>query len=117
MSSSASRHDVEVLYRRHADELHGYLYRRAGSDGTDLLSDVFVVALQRVNDLPEPDLRRAWLFATARRLLLASARGSRKREGAEVEQARLYTTGEDGPDELTERVTAVREALACLREP
>ena len=74
--------DVEELYRRHAGELHGYLHRRVGQAGADLLADVFVVALQRISDLPEPALRRAWLYGTARRLLLARSRESRQRHAA-----------------------------------
>jgi DNA-directed RNA polymerase specialized sigma24 family protein len=70
---------VEELYRRNAGELRGYLHRRAGQAGSDLLGEVFVVALQRLDDLPEPDLRRAWLFGTARRLLLAAERNTWQR--------------------------------------
>jgi RNA polymerase sigma-70 factor (ECF subfamily) len=34
---TATRADVEQLYRRHAGEIRGYLYRRAGQAGADLL--------------------------------------------------------------------------------
>jgi RNA polymerase sigma-70 factor (ECF subfamily) len=106
--------DVEELYRRHADELRGYLYRRAGSAGTELLGEVFVIALRRQDDLPAPELRRAWLFGTARRLLLAADRSAQRRRRAEHERARLP----DGPDGTDgERVRAVRQALASLKEP
>ena len=114
---AASRNDVEELYRRHAGELHGYLYRRAGQAGADLLGDVFVVVLQRLGDLPEPDLRRAWLFSTARRLLMAAERNTRKRRHAEDERARVYDPTAANPGvERSDRDRAVREALASLRE-
>ena len=114
---AVSRNDVEELYRRHAGELHGYLYRRAGQAGADLLGDVFVVVLQRLGDLPEPDLRRAWLFSTARRLLLAAERNTRKRHHAENERARFHepTAGNRDVDR-SDRDRAVRDALASLRE-
>lgn len=114
---AASRNDVEELYRRHASELHGYLYRRAGPAGADLLGDVFVVALQRLGDLPDPDLRRAWLFSTARRVLLAAERNTRKRHQAESQRARLHepAAGNTGGDR-SDRDRAVRDALASLRE-
>jgi len=114
---TASRADVEKLYERHAGELHGYLYRRAGQAGADLLGDVFVVALQRLADLPEPELRRAWLFGTARRLLLAHAPAGKRRSEAEEERARIQETSPTPPAaQSSARESAVREALDSLRE-
>lgn len=112
------RSDVEELYRRHAGELRGYLHHRGGPPCADLLGDVFVIALQRINDLPEPAMRPAWLFGTARRLLLASQRASRQRHEAEHQHARsdgpqVHNFVHDRPDQhLT-----VRQALDSLREP
>ncbi|WP_211332477.1 RNA polymerase sigma factor [Nocardioides aurantiacus] len=109
---------MEELYRRHAGELRGYLHRRGGPPGADLLADVFVIALQRIDDLPEPAMRRAWLFGTARRLLLASQRESRQRHEAEHQHARS-----DGPqvhnlvDDRPDKHLTVRQALESLREP
>jgi RNA polymerase sigma-70 factor (ECF subfamily) len=106
---------VEELYRRHAGELHGYLHRRAGQAGADLLGQVFVVAIQRADNLPGPELRRAWLFGTARRLLLAEQRSTARRRDAEHESARLHEPTTTDPDET--RAQAVRAALADLPEP
>ncbi len=111
----ATRTDVEELFRRHAGELRGYLYRRAGQGGADLLGEVFVVALQRLGDLPEPELRRAWLFGTARRLLMAAERNTRQRQQAESERARFREAAADASDVgRSDRVRAVRDALAIL---
>lgn len=114
----ATRADVEELYRRHAGELRGYLYRRAGQAGADLLGEVFVVALQRLDDLPDPDVRRAWLFGVARRLLLATQRDARRRHDAEAERARSVEPADEdeGVDRLG-RTAAVRTALDALSEP
>ncbi|WP_162249776.1 MULTISPECIES: RNA polymerase sigma factor [unclassified Nocardioides] len=122
MRQPASRADVEELYRRHAGELRGYLYRRAGQAGADLLGEVFVVALQRLDDLPDPDVRRAWLFGVARRLLLAAQRDVRQRHDAEGERARFVEPaddhGADGDDaDRAGRTAAVRAALDSLSEP
>jgi RNA polymerase sigma-70 factor (ECF subfamily) len=118
VTQDGSRADVEELYRLHAAELRGYLYRRAGQAGSDLLGEVFVVALQRVDDLPEPEVRRAWLFGTARRLLLAAQREARRRDGAEAERAR-YVEPAAGTEDTgrADRARAVGEALGTLREP
>jgi RNA polymerase sigma-70 factor (ECF subfamily) len=111
------RADVEELYRRHAAELHGYLYRRAGQAGADLLGEVFVVALQRADDLPEPEVRRAWLYGVARRLLLVADRTERRRHHAETERARLHEPTATDDVDRSDRAQAVRDALDSLREP
>lgn len=110
MSRRASREDVEALFRQHADEVHGYLHRRAGAAGSDLLGEVFLVALRRIDDLPAPDLRRAWLFGTARRLLLAQARDETRRTQAEGERARTHVVDPPAPTDHA----AVRAAVASL---
>jgi len=108
---SASRADVEELYRLHSGEIRGYLYRRAGQAGADLLGEVFVVALQRLDDLPEPAVRRAWLFGTARRLLLAAQREYRHRHDAEAERARyVEPTAATADGAASERARAVRDS-------
>nr|WP_279536220.1 sigma-70 family RNA polymerase sigma factor [Nocardioides ochotonae] len=109
------------MYHRHAAELRGYLHRRAGQAGADLLGEVFVVALQRLSDLPDPDLRRAWLFGTARRLLLAQERKDWQRAVAEEQRARVQESspgpsGDRSADRDLGRDRAVHEALASLRE-
>ena len=123
MTRAAAPADVAELYHRHAAELRGYLHRRAGQAGADLLGEVFVVALQRLSDLPEPDLRRAWLFGTARRLLLAQERKDWQRAVAEEQRARVQESlpGPSGDrsadrDRDLGRDRAVHEALASLRE-
>ncbi|WP_165872845.1 RNA polymerase sigma factor [Nocardioides jejuensis] len=116
MTTGATRSDLEELYRSYADELHAFLWRRAGQTGADLLGDVFVVALQRLNDLPAPHLRRAWLYGTARRLLLAQGRAAGRRTRAEVERSRLHDPLSGSAEEGSARAAAVRMALASLRE-
>lgn len=117
MNKVATRADIAALYELHAAELHGYLYRRAGQGGADLLGEVFVVALQRMADLPEQQLRRAWLFGTARRLLLSQRRTVSRRTQAEEERARLLDPHPGTPAVTrTDRDRAVHEALDSLRE-
>lgn len=72
-----TRDEFEALYRAHAPEILGYLRRRgAGDEAQDLLADTFLTAWRRRGDLPAAAQRRAWLFGTARRLLLALHRGT-----------------------------------------
>jgi RNA polymerase sigma-70 factor (ECF subfamily) len=117
LSHPATRADVAALFERHAGELHGYLYRRGGQSGADLLGEVFAIALQRLERLPEEDLRRAWLFGTARRLLLAEERSARRRESAEKERATFIDPHlpASRDDDAVRRI-AIEEALASLKE-
>jgi len=110
--------EFEALYRSHAGEVLGFLRRRGpAADAEDLLAEVFLVAWRRRADLPDAVARRAWLFGTARRLLLAAHRGRVGGAGplddvsaADVEAADHGTVGAD------RRGAAVRAALASLAE-
>lgn len=115
---SPSHADVAQLFEVHAGEIRGYLYRRAGQSGADLVGEVFAVALRRARDLPEPELRRAWLFATARRVLLAAERADRRRRIAEQEHSRIRdaAAAEASTWQGPSRTEAVREAIASLGE-
>ena len=114
----ASRADVAELYHRHAGEIRGYLHRRAGQAGADLLGEVFAVALRRIEDLPEPELRRAWLFGTARRLLLTAERADLRRRLAEDEDSRFQepAAAERSASDRSAWISAVREAMASLSD-
>ncbi|GII80221.1 DNA-directed RNA polymerase sigma-70 factor [Sphaerisporangium rufum] len=67
------------------------------SHAEDIVSEVFMVAWRRLDDVPAgPDDARAWLFGIARLTLLASIRGERKRQALAVRISEDPTAG--GPD-------------------
>lgn len=109
----------EALYRRHAAEVFGYLARRIGAeDATDLVAETFLTAWRRRSQLPNPHARRAWLFGTARRLLLAHYRQPRSEALPEPDllaarrlAAAAAGRGEADPDAV------VLAVLAELPEP
>lgn len=74
MARLISTEEFESLYRATAPELFAYLRRRSAPDPEDLAAEVYAIAWRRRADLPSAFLRRAWLFGTARKLLLAQAR-------------------------------------------
>ncbi len=74
--------EFEQLYRSAAPGLFAYLRRRTTIEAEDLVAEVFTTAWRRRTELPGPELRRAWLFGAARRLLLAESR--RRRHDHEV---------------------------------
>lgn len=105
--------EFEALYRKTAGELLGYLRRRAVGDAEDLVAEVYAIAWRRRADLPPEFLRRAWLFGTARKLVLSESR----RKGREQEVAELVASTDAGvvasSDVLRDQVVA--EALGRLR--
>lgn len=91
MRREVTEDEFEELFRRTAGELFTYVRRRSTSDPENLVAEVFAIAWRRRGDLPATPLRRAWLFATARRLLLAEAR----ERGLEADAAQLVRRADD----------------------
>lgn len=102
-----------ALYRAHAGELLGFLRRRGAADAApDLLAETFLVAWRRRGALPDEGRRRACLFGTARRLLLAQNRADAARPRPlppDLEPPPLRTD-----DQPRDREAAVHAALDAL---
>ncbi|TDC83787.1 sigma-70 family RNA polymerase sigma factor [Micromonospora sp. KC606] len=65
------------LFGQHADDVHAYARWRVGDDEAgDVVGEVFLAAWRSLASL-RPGEERAWLFGTARRVVL-----SRRRQGA-----------------------------------
>ena len=75
--SRITAEEFEQLYRATAPGLFAYLRRRTTLEAEDLVAEVFATAWRRRAVLPAAELRRAWLFGTARNLLLAESRRRR----------------------------------------
>jgi RNA polymerase sigma-70 factor, ECF subfamily len=66
----------ERIYEQHREAVCAYVRRRAPEDMVDdIVADVFVVALRRIDDVPEPAL--PWLYGVARKTLANSRRRPR----------------------------------------
>ncbi len=87
--------EFEHLYRDVAPELFAYVRRRSTADAEDVVAEVFAIAWRRRAQLPGPELRRAWLYGTARNLLLAEGR-HRRRIGESVHELGLIAESADG---------------------
>jgi RNA polymerase sigma-70 factor (ECF subfamily) len=69
---------VERLFAQHADTVYRYCrLRLETSDAHDAVSEVFVVALRRAEEIPEAGV--AWLLGVARRVVANMLRGQRRR--------------------------------------
>lgn len=75
------RRRFEELYEAHRGIVLGYALRRVAQseDAADVISEVFVIAWRRLDEIPRGDAARVWLYATARRVLANHRRGERRR--------------------------------------
>jgi RNA polymerase sigma factor (sigma-70 family) len=107
-----------ALYDRHYRNVLGYTLLRAAQDAAeDVVSETFLVAWRRLDDLPDPPL--PWLLGVARNLLYKQYDSGRRRQ-ALADRVGALTRSDDlaGPD-VAERVVerdAARAALASLGE-
>lgn len=76
------RERFRILYNDLYDELWRYIQRRSinTEEARDTLSEVFLVAWRRLEDIPAGNEARLWLFGVARNLVKTSWR-KRKRSG------------------------------------
>jgi RNA polymerase sigma factor (sigma-70 family) len=74
------RQHFESLFTTFSPDIVAYCEWRAASpsDAQDAAAEVFLTAWRRLDDLPEGDAVRMWLYATARRVISNQQRSSRR---------------------------------------
>jgi RNA polymerase sigma factor (sigma-70 family) len=109
------RRRFDALFASYSSDVVAYCSWRAGSasDAQDAVAEVFLTAWRRLDDLPEGDAARVWLYATARRVIANQRRSSRRRVALHERLAReaLSVQQEPAPDR---EETLVHEALRRL---
>jgi RNA polymerase sigma factor (sigma-70 family) len=80
-SERQRRRRFDALFGLYSSDIVAYCGWRAGSasDAQDAAAEVFLTAWRRFDALPEGDAARAWLYATARRVIANQRRSSRRR--------------------------------------
>jgi DNA-directed RNA polymerase specialized sigma24 family protein len=70
----------EALFEAYGPDIVAYYGWRAGAagDAQDAVADVFLTAWRRLDDPPEGDAARVWLYATARKVIANQRRSSRR---------------------------------------
>lgn len=102
----------EAVFAAHADRVFAYARRRASRpEAEDVVSETFLVAWRRLDELPAEPL--PWLIGVARKTL-ANARRGEGRRAALGERLRLLS---DEPAEpaVAERLTNAQRVRAALR--
>jgi RNA polymerase sigma-70 factor, ECF subfamily len=72
---------LRIIYEANYVAILGYALRRVPrDDAADVVAETFSVAWRRLDEVPEGDEARLWLYGTARRVLANQARARRRRE-------------------------------------
>lgn len=106
----------DTLFAAYGSDIVAYCGWRAASasDAQDATAEVFLTAWRRLDDVPEGDAARVWLYATARRVLANQRRSSRRRVAL---NERLALEADSAPQEspaLDHEEALVHEALDRL---
>jgi RNA polymerase sigma factor (sigma-70 family) len=111
MDDEERRVRLEALFAGYAADVLAYARRRTDvSTADDVLSEVFVVAWRRLEEIPAPD-PLPWLLACARRVLANHRRGERRR-AAFLQRFAVEEPASEGPIEPPDRRLA--QALASI---
>lgn len=107
----------EALIQAYGRDIVAYCGWRSGSaeDAQDAVADVFLVAWRRLDEVPEGNAARVWLYATARRVIANQRRASRRRLALRDRLVRDRSDGVPEPFSSGSRDALVREALRRLR--
>lgn len=108
------RRRFDALFTSYSSDIVAYCGWRAASpsDAQDAVAEVFLTAWRRLDELPEGDAARVWLYATARRVIANQRRSSRRRFAL---QERLALEAASTPPDSADREQAVvHEALRRL---
>lgn len=79
--ASDRRARFELLYEECRAAVLGYVLRRCenSDDAADAIAETFLIAWRRLDEVPDGEGRRLWLYGTARRVLANQRRGDRRR--------------------------------------
>jgi RNA polymerase sigma-70 factor (ECF subfamily) len=110
------RRRFDALFASYSSDVVAYCSWRAGSasDAQDAVAEVFLTAWRRLDDRPEGDAARVWLYATALRVTANQRRSSRRRVALTERLAREVVSARQEPPAADREETLVHEALRRL---
>lgn len=109
----------DVLYERHVRAVTAYCSRRLPDDQVaDGVADTFLVVWRRIDDVPDGDAERLWLYGIAHRVVGHAWRSSQRRRRLTARVGSLRRIAVDSPEESAvdgEDVSRVLAAAARLK--
>jgi RNA polymerase sigma-70 factor, ECF subfamily len=108
------RRRFDALFESYSSDMVAYCGWRAASasDAQDAVAEVFLTAWRRLDELPDGDAARVWLYATARRVIANQRRSSRRR--AALQERLSHEAAPALEEETAPELSAVHEALGRL---
>jgi RNA polymerase sigma factor (sigma-70 family) len=115
----------DVLYADCQAAVLGYVLRRTDDpeDAADAIAETFLIAWRRLDEVPDGDARRLWLYGVARRVLANQRRGEKRRfaltQRLSTELARVPLAVEltGTASEPADALHALADAFKRLSEP
>lgn len=106
----------EALYAAHYEAIYRYVARRLFSDHEvpDVVADVFTTAWRRLDQVPEDDATRLWLYGVARNCVSNYQRGTHRRWRLLSRLTFETTTAVDTQPVVEGREAAVLDAIERL---
>lgn len=113
-ADSERRRRFDALFAAHREGIVSYCTwrTRSTSDAQDAAGDVFLIAWRRIDELPEGDAARVWLYATARRVIANHRRSLRRRAKLQERLVLEAAVPQPAPQDAAEAL--VHEALSRL---
>jgi RNA polymerase sigma factor (sigma-70 family) len=113
--SGARRDRFQALYEANYHRVLGFALRRVGrDDAADVVAETFLAAWRRLDDVPEGETARLWLYGTARRVLANQHRG-RLRRARLAERVRAETVAGAQLPSAAADISLAAAAFARLR--
>jgi RNA polymerase sigma factor (sigma-70 family) len=111
------RQRFDALFASYKSDMVAYCGWRADSvsDAQDAVAEVFLTAWRRLDELPDGDAARVWLYATARRVIANQRRSSRRRAALHERLALDPAGAAEEPTSSGWEEALVHEALRRLR--
>jgi RNA polymerase sigma-70 factor (ECF subfamily) len=115
-TESERRQRFDALFASYSSDVVAYCSWCAGSasDAQDAVAEVFLTGWRKLDELPEGDAARVWLYATARRVIANQRRSSRRRAALQERLALEVVSAARGEPLESREETLVREVLHRL---
>jgi RNA polymerase sigma factor (sigma-70 family) len=106
----------DALFAAYSPDIVAYCGWRAASpsDAQDAVAEVFLTAWRRLDQLPQGDAARVWLYATARRVIANQRRSNRRRVALQERLALEAVPVEQEPPSSDREERLVHAALRRL---
>jgi len=98
------------LHERHFEAIRRYAFRRSPTLADDIVSETFLVAWRRIDEVPDDE--RPWLFGVARNVRLNLQRSSRRQYAVSERLAQQPASAADARAATSDAVAAALTALS-----